>query len=732
VNKTTPPLFDNYASNPFQVLGLHTENDVANITVFSPHTLSVCIDATSRPMNRIENSDYFFWQGKKSEIDKHYRLHISYDNHVQHSFVDPYSFRHCIPAYDLHIHAQGNHWHIYDFLGANEKTIDGINGILFAVWAPNAKRVSVVGSFNAWDGRRNPMGRSIHHQYGVWELFVPGISQGERYKFEIVNHSQKLSLKTDPYGRHFELRPDNSAIVQKKSRYTWQDDQWIKKRAATSPQHRPITCYEVHLGSWKRDHNHYFINYRDLAHDLVDYIKQLGFTHIELLPITEHPFDGSWGYQTLGYYAPTSRFGTPDDFRYFVDYCHQQNIGVILDWVPAHFPTDEYGLARFDGTALYEHEDPRKGEHRDWGTYIFNYGRNEVKNFLVANALFWVEEFHLDGLRVDAVASMLYLDYSREPGDWVANEYGGNENLEAIEFIKHLTSVMHSQHPGTLLIAEESTAWPGVTKATTENGLGFDMKWNMGWMHDSLKYFKYDPIYRAHHHDKLTFGLMYAFSEYFMLPFSHDEVVHGKGSLINKMAGDEWQKHANLKLLYTFMFTYPGKKLLFMGCEFAQTSEWNEDTGLPWHLLQDERHQATQTLVSDLNHLYSQHSALHYFDFDPNGFQWINCDDKQHSVLSYIRKHNRKVILVVLNFTPIPRKNYYLGCPYGGAYKELFNSDSSHYKGGNIGNHGIIHASESANTHFPYSLCINLPPLGGLIFEPVENGTSKVQEALGK
>ena len=551
---------------------------------------------------------------------------------------------------DLHIHSQGNHWHSYDFLGANEKTIDGISGILFAVWAPNAKRVSVVGSFNAWDGRRNPMRPSLDSQYGVWELFIPGLDQGELYKFEVIDCNQKLVLKTDPYGKHFELRPDTSAIIQKKTNYQWQDDDWVQRRRTLQPNHTAFSCYEVHLGSWKRDNNHYFINYRDLAHDLVDYVKQLGFTHIELLPITEHPFDGSWGYQTLGYFAPTSRFGTPDDFRYFIDYCHQQNISVILDWVPAHFPTDEYGLARFDGTALYEHEDPRKGEHRDWGTYIFNYGRKEVNNFLIANALFWIEEFHLDGLRVDAVASMLYLDYSREPDDWIPNEYGGNENLEAIDFIKHLTSVTHSQHPGTVLIAEESTAWPGVTQATSENGLGFDMKWNMGWMHDTLKYFQFDPVHRSHHHDKLTFGLMYAFSEYFVLPFSHDEVVHGKGSLINKMSGDEWQQFANLKLLYTFMFTYPGKKLLFMGTEFAQTTEWNEDTGLPWHLLQNDKHQGVQKLVQDLNNLYTTKSALHYFDFDPDGFQWIDCNDKAQSIISYMRKHDGKLVLVILNF----------------------------------------------------------------------------------
>ena len=717
--KKTPPKFEDYSSNPFSQLGIHLNSDtgLADITVFSPQTLSIEIDSATNTMKRIGSSDFFHWQGKPDSIARHYTLHTVFDNNVKHSVIDPYSFSDCIPEYDLHIHAQGNHWHIYDFLGANEKKIDGISGTLFAVWAPNAKRVSVVGNFNSWDGRRHPM----RNRHGVWELFIPEASHGNLYKFEIVNNSDQLKLKSDPYGKYFELRPDTSAIVQKNSDYVWQDEKWIQNRQSSDTNHKPFSCYEVHLGSWKRDNNHHFINYRDLAHDLVQYVTRLGFTHIELLPITEHPFDGSWGYQTLGYYAPTSRFGNPDDFRYFVDYCHQHNIGIILDWVPAHFPTDDHGLARFDGTALYEHEDPRKGEHRDWGTYIFNYGRSEVNNFLVANALYWIEEFHLDGLRVDAVASMLYLDYSREANDWIPNQYGGNENLEAIEFIKHLTSVTLSQHPGTLLIAEESTAWPGVTQPTSNNGLGFNMKWNMGWMHDSLEYFKYDPVHRSHHHNKLTFGLMYAFTENFVLPFSHDEVVHGKGSLINKASGDEWQKFANLRALYTFMFTYPGKKLLFMGNEFAQTSEWDEDTGLPWYLLEQENHQGIQKLVQDLNSLYAEKSALHYYDFQSEGFQWIDCEDKDHSIISYIRKHNGKNILIVLNFTPVPRKNYHIGCPSSGAYKEIFNSDSNYYNGSNIGNNGIIYASESSITSYPNSMSINLPPLAGLIFEPCDN-----------
>ena len=717
MKKKLPPKFDDYASNPFQLLGMQTNKSQAQITVFSPHTKAIEVESPTNPMKRIGDSDFFYWQGKSDKVNEHYTLNITYDNNVKHSAIDPYTFSNCIPDYDLQIHSEGNHWHIYEYLGANEKTIDGINGVLFAVWAPNAKRVSVVGGFNAWDGRRHPM----QNRHGVWEIFIPGIEHGELYKFEVVDNHNQLKLKTDPYGKYFEMRPDTSAIVQKNSDYIWQDNLWLQNRQTTNVYHQPFSVYEVHLGSWKRDDNHYFLNYKDLAHDIVSHVKELGFTHIELLPITEHPLDASWGYQTLGYYAPTSRFGTPDDFRYFVDYCHQNNIGIILDWVPAHFPTDDHGLARFDGTALYEHADPRKGEHRDWGTYIFNYGRNEVNNFLVANALYWIEEFHLDGLRVDAVASMLYLDYSREANDWIPNEHGGNENLEAIKFIQHLTSVTDSQHPGTIMIAEESTAFPGVTQSTSVNGLGFHMKWNMGWMHDSLEYFQHDPVHRAHHHDKLTFGLMYAFTENFVLPFSHDEVVHGKGSMLNKASGDEWQKFANLKVLYTFMFTYPGKKLLFMGNEFGQTTEWNEDTGLPWHLLEHKNHQGVQKLVQDLNNLYTQKSALHYYDFGNEGFQWIDCNDKDHSIISYIRKHNGKNIIVILNFTPIPRNNYNVGSPIGGQFKEILNSDSSYYDGENIGNHGIIYANSSSNTDFPYSLNVNLPPLGGLILEPCED-----------
>ena len=481
--------------------------------------------------------------------------------------------------------------------------------------------------------------------------------------------------------------------------------------------HEPLSIYECHLGSWQRDEDGEFLNYRDLAHQLVDYVCDTGFTHIELLPITEHPLDASWGYQTTGYFAPTRRFGTADDFRYFVDYCHQHNIGVLLDWVPAHFPKDAHGLARFDGSTLYEHEDPRRGEHRDWGTLIYNYGRNEVKNFLISSAVFWLEECHLDGLRVDAVASMLYLDYSREADDWIPNLHGGNENIEAIEFLRELNTVTHADYPGTMIMAEESTAWPQVTRPTNLGGLGFSMKWNMGWMHDTLNYFAYDPVYRHYHHNQLTFGLLYLFTENFILPFSHDEVVHGKGSMLYKMPGDEWQRFANLRLLYTYMFTYPGKKLMFMGCEFAQGGEWNHDSVLDWYVLQYPHHAGVKRLVGDLNGLYKQQAAMHRYDFDPVGFEWIDCNDTDQSVLSYLRKSDNESIIVVLNFTPVIRENYRIGVPEAGDYEVIFNSDSSFYSGSDAGSHSILHAESNAWMSRPASLSLDLPPLAGLILK---------------
>jgi 1,4-alpha-glucan branching enzyme len=633
-------------------------------------------------------------------------------------FHDPYSFKPQLSDFDLHLFSAGKHLHIYRILGAHHKTIDGIDGILFATWAPNATRVSVIGDFNQWDGRRHPM-RSRGGS-GVWELFIPGLKNKTLYKFEIRNRdSGSIQSKSDPYAQQLELRPRTASVSRIHSAYDWQDSSWIKAREKFDWLHQPLSIYECHLGSWQRDDHGQFLNYRELAHQLVSYVKDTGFTHIELLPITEHPLDASWGYQTTGYFAPTSRFGDADDFRYFVDYCHQHGIGVLLDWVPAHFPKDAHGLARFDGSALYEHEDPRKGEHRDWGTLIYNYGRNEVKNFLIASAVFWLEECHLDGLRVDAVASMLYLDYSRDDHDWIPNQHGGNENIEAIDFLRELNTVTHSSFPGTMVMAEESTAWPMVTRPTNIGGLGFSMKWNMGWMHDTLNYFANDPVYRHYHHDQLTFGLLYLFSENFILPFSHDEVVHGKQSMLYKMPGDEWQRFANLRLLYTYMFTYPGKKLLFMGCEFGQGDEWNHEKVLDWYVLQYPHHAGIKKLVSDLNALYTGQTALHRYDFDYQGFAWIDCHDIDQSVLSYLRKSDDEAIIVVLNFTPVIRNNYRIGVPEAGNYEIIFNSDADCYSGSNAGSLTVAQTADIAWMNQPASLELSLPPLAGLVLKKI-------------
>jgi len=701
--------------DPFSILGRHQQDGQTIIKVFLPSAESVSLADTKTEFKRIMGTDFFECLITGKEAQGHYLLSWVDKEGRSHQGYDPYDFPPQTPEFDQHIFSEGKHWHIYQKLGAHLHSVDGILGVLFAVWAPNALRVSVVGDFNRWDGRCNPM-RCLGSN-GLWELFIPGIEAGYLYKFEILNrHSQQLLVKSDPYGQQFELRPDTSSIVPADSKHVWQDQDWMQAREHFDWLHQPFSIYEVHLGSWQRDHQGNFLSYRELAEQLVDYVCKLGFTHIELLPITEHPLDASWGYQTTGYFAPTSRHGTPDDFRYFVDAFHQRGIGVILDWVPAHFPKDGYALARFDGSALYEHEDPRKGEHRDWGTLIYNYGRNEVKNFLLASAIFWLEEFHLDGLRVDAVASMLYLDYSRNPNDWIPNQYGGNENLEAIDFLRELNTVTHSLHPGTVMMAEESTAWPQVTRPTWAGGLGFSMKWNMGWMHDTLAYMSREPIHRKYHHDKLTFGLLYAFTENFTLPFSHDEVVHGKGSLANKMPGDQWQRFANLRLLYTFMFTYPGKKLLFMGCEFGQGAEWNFNRPLDWYVLDYPHHQGIQTLVKDLNQLYKSEPAFHQNDFDHHGFDWIDCHDVQQSIISYRRKHDGQDLVVALNFTPVPRENYRIGVPRAGTYTEIFNSDSSYYDGGNMGN-GFAVSEPKPWMNNPHSINITLPPLAGIILK---------------
>lgn len=701
--------------NPFSVLGRHPKASKIHVRLYMPYAETVHFSHNNVAILRIDGTDFFEYIAKKGELPPHYRISWFDKDGVKHEGYDPYDFGVQLPEFDLHLFGEGKHWHVYQKLGAHLHTADGIQGVLFAVWAPNAGRVSVVGDFNRWDGRCHPM-RSLGGG-GVWELFIPELDAGTFYKFELLNRaSSEVLVKTDPYGQQFEHRPKTAAVVVGKNTYTWQDNGWMAARAKHDWLHQPMSIYEVHLGSWKRDEHGHFLNYRDIAVQLVEYVKNLGFTHIELLPITEHPLDDSWGYQTTGYFAPTSRFGNADDFRYFIDYFHQNNIGVILDWVPAHFPKDNFALARFDGSALYEHEDPRKGEHRDWGTLIYNFGRNEVKNFLLASAVFWLEEFHLDGLRVDAVASMLYLDYSREAGDWIPNCYGGNENLEAIDFLRELNTITHQQQPGTVIMAEESTSWPQVTRPTWAGGLGFSMKWNMGWMHDVLKYMQEDPIHRQYHHDQLTFGMLYAFSENFTLPFSHDEVVHGKGSLLNKMKGDEWQRFANLRLLYTFMFTYPGKKLLFMGCEFGQGSEWNFRKALDWYVLEYPHHNGLQTLIKDLNHLYKTELALHRHDFEQRGFEWIDCHDVQQSILCFQRIYGQSRIIIILNFTPVVRENYRIGVPDKGVYREIFNSDSSYYAGSNIGN-DVVETEDQPWMNQNYSLTLTLPPLGAIIFK---------------
>jgi 1,4-alpha-glucan branching enzyme len=634
---------------------------------------------------------------------------------------DPYAFPPLLTDYDLYLIGEGTDYLNYEKLGAHVRVLAGVKGVEFAVWAPNAQRVSVVGDFNLWDGRVRPM-RS-RGASGIWELFIPDLDEGAIYKFEILSRAGgHLGLKSDPYGFWSELRPNTASVVKDINKYEWNDSAWLAERASRDWLHAPMSIYEVHAGSWKKkaDEDYRWFNYRELAGELIPYVKQMGYTHIELLPIMEHPFDASWGYQTVGYYAVTSRFGTPDDFMYFVDRCHQESIGVILDWTPAHFPRDAHGLAYFDGTHLYEHADPRRGEHPDWGTLVFNYGRNEVRNFLLSNALFWISKYHIDGLRVDAVASMLYLDYSRKAGEWIPNELGGRENIEAISFIKQLNEVLHQRNPGALTIAEESTAWPAVSRPVYLGGLGFDLKWNMGWMNDTLRYFSLDPLYRQHHHGELTFSLLYAFHENFILPLSHDEVVHGKRSLLEKMPGDDWQKFANLRVLFGYMFGHPGKKLLFMGSELGQRAEFWEATTVDWSLEESPWHKAVQTLVGDLNRLHRNEPALHQVDFEWSGFEWIEAHDAAASVLAFMRhaKNLDDIIVVVCNFTPVVREEYRVGVPRPGYYREILNTDSRFYAGTDLGNSGGVNAEPIPWNDRPYSIKLKLPPLSVMYFKP--------------
>ncbi len=705
--------------DPFAFLGRHPAGPGRVVwRVFLPGARWARAVEPDEALTRVHEAGLFQWEGPEGRLSPHPMVRWEDAHGHERQAVDPYTFLPVIPDFDLYLFGEGKHHHAYRFLGANPRVIDGVEGILFAVWAPNAERVSVVGDFNGWDGRRHPM--RVRGGSGVWELFLPGVRPGALYKFEIRSRvTGNVEVRTDPYGKFFELRPGTAAIVTGDPAHAWGDQEWMAGRTEEAWLHGPISIYEVHLGSWRRRPDGSFMSYRELAPLLVDYVRRMGYTHIELLPITEHPLDASWGYQTTGYYAPTSRFGTPDDFRYFVDHCHRHGIGVYLDWVPGHFPADRTALARFDGTALYEHEDPRLGEHKDWGTLIFNYGRNEVRNFLISSAYYWLEEFHIDGLRVDAVASMLYLDYSRKEGEWLPNIHGGRENLEAIDFLRQLNDLTHGEHPGTVTMAEESTAWPQVSRPTWLGGLGFSMKWNMGWMHDTLEYFSQDPLFRRYHHDKLTFGLLYAFSENFVLPFSHDEVVHGKGSMRAKMPGDDWQKFANLRLLYSLMHTYPGKKLLFQGNDIGQWPEWNHDDEIDWAVLDYPLAEGLQRLVADVNRLYRERPELHRLDFDPEGFTWIDCHDTDNSVISYLRRDDQgRHLLVVLNFTPVPRHGYRIGVPHHGSYRELLNSDSAYYGGSNLGNGGAIASEDLPWMGQPHSLVLILPPLGALILAP--------------
>lgn len=708
--------------DPFAYLGLHLESGKSVFRAFLPHAERAFIKTADgwEAMQRSHDRGLFEWReddaGHKPLTPCLIRLESGGSFHEVH---DPYSFHSTITADELHLFGEGRLIEAYKTFGAHLRSQQGVSGVRFSVWAPNAERVSVVGNFNRWDGRVHPM--RVHGSSGVWELFIPGLQAGEIYKFEIRNRQTgNILVKTDPYGFSFEQRPGTAAAVTAVDQHVWQDEEWLEARAQADWLHAPFNCYEVHLGSWRRTSKGALLGYRELANELIPYMKDMGYTHIELMPVSEHPLDESWGYQTTGYFGVTNRFGTPDDFRYFVDAFHQAGLGVILDWVPGHFPKDDWALARYDGTALFEHEDPRLGEHQDWGTYIFNYGRNEVRNFLLANAHFWLGEFHIDGLRVDAVASMIYLDYSRKHGEWLPNKYGGRENLEAIDFMRQLNVMAHEDFPGAFTIAEESTAWPMVSRPVYVGGLGFSMKWNMGWMNDTLSYMENDPVHRRYHHDKLTFGQLYAYSENFILPFSHDEVVHGKRSLLDKMPGDAWQKFANLRLLLAYQATSPGKKLNFMGNEFGHGREWDACSSLDWQLLETHWHQGIQKASRDLNNLYKALPALHDLDFDQQGFNWIDCCDSDQSVLSYTR-HGRdgSFVGVILNFTPVMREGYRIGVPKAGEYAELFNSDAEIYGGGNKGNGTGLRSEATAWMGHEQSLLITLPPMAGLILQPI-------------
>lgn len=705
--------------DPFHILGIHGgDAEKWYWRLFYPYTehLEVWTGDAWENAPKIHDQGFFRWSGSHRPPQPGLIRRRENNQWVEHA--DPYTFGILLSEHDLHLFQEGTLHQLYRMLGAHPMACQEVAGVRFAVWAPNAERVSVVGDFNQWDGRHHPM--RVRGQSGVWELFLPNVTAGALYKFEIRNRQQgSLHVKTDPCGFSFEHRPGTAAQVTPPPSHVWQDGRWLAQRAQWDWLHAPLNIYEVHLGSWRKPWHTDFASFAEIADQLIPYVKEMGYTHIELLPISEHPLDESWGYQTTGYFGVTRRHGSPDEFRAFVDRCHQNNIGVLLDWVPGHFPKDDWALARFDGSALYEHEDPRLGEHQDWGTYIFNYGRHEVAGFLLSNAHYWLNEFHLDGLRVDAVASMLYLDYSRKAGEWIANIHGGRENLAALDFLRNMNRMVHEQFPGALTIAEESTAWPMVSRPTYLGGLGFSMKWNMGWMNDTLAYFSQDPVYRRYHQHALTFGQLYAYSENFVLPFSHDEVVHGKHSLLDKMPGDAWQRFANLRLLLSYQMANPGKKLNFMGNEFGQGREWQVKSGLDWSLLSSHWHQGIQHMSRDLNRLYQTKLALYDEDFDASGFQWVDCRDEAQSIISFVRRaRDGSVLLAVFNFTPIPRHLYRIGVPMEGHWRECFNSDSSHYGGSNQGNEGGAWAQPQAWNGLSHSIEITLPPLAAILLEP--------------
>ena len=733
------PIVGGYHANPNEVLGPHCieENGRRALAVraFVPDSQQMWVvdpqHGTKQPMRKIHPAGLYEaiceeLPGRDSKDHvapaktKPYLLRVTDRMGETTTMPDPYSFAPYLSDYDLHLLNEGTHWDSYERLGAHLRTVEGVHGVNFAVWAPNAESIAVIGDFNNWDGRRHAMKKMPTG--GIWELFIPEIGEGAHYKFAVKTPGGHVTEKCDPYAFAAEIPPRTANIVTNLNSYEFNDHQWMNDRVRRQGLDQPMSIYEVHLGSWRRNPERpdEWMSYRETAQQLAEYCQKMGFTHIELMPVSEHPFTGSWGYQTVGYFAATSRYGSPQDFMYFVDVMHQAGIGVIIDWVPAHFPKDDHGLRRFDGTALYEHEDSRKGEHPDWGTLIFNYGRNEVRNFLLSNALFWLDKYHIDGLRVDAVASMLYLDYSREDGEWEPNCFGGRENLEAIDLLKKFNEEVHLQHPGVLTIAEESTSYTGVSRPTYLGGLGFSLKWNMGWMNDTREYFQKEPIYRKYHQDDLTFSLIYAFTENFCLPMSHDEVVHGKGALLDQMPGDLWQKFANLRLLYGYMWTHPGKKLLFMGGEFGQWNEWNCNDSLQWDLLQWDTHQGVQRYLADMNHLVQNEPSLHDLDFESEGFEWVDCHAWEDSTLCYLRrgKDPNDYLVVICNFTPVPREPYKVGVPEAIWYDEVSNSDSTFYGGSDMGNAGGIQAQPNESHGRPASIELTIPPLAVVVLKP--------------